>query len=80
MPRQISMTAVKFIVSFNEHVAAKQVASMATGMSAYGNVLPGSSEREFVVEVFRASKAPGLRARLSQWEVHGFLHWDEDGA
>jgi len=30
MPRQISMTATKFIVKFNEHVAAKQVAGMAT--------------------------------------------------
>jgi hypothetical protein len=74
------MTATKFIVRFNEHVAAKQVTSMASGIAAYGNVLPGSSEREFVVEVFRASKAPGLRARLSQWEVHGFLYWDEDSA
>jgi hypothetical protein len=35
------MTATKFIVRFNEHVAAKQVTSMASGMAAYGNVLPG---------------------------------------
>jgi hypothetical protein len=73
----ISMAIGKFIVRFNEHVAAKQVASMATGIAAYGNVLPGSSDLEFVVEVFRASKAPGLKVLPAQWEVHGFLNWDE---
>ena len=71
------MAATKFIVRFNEHVAAKQMAGMATGIAAYGNVLPGS-DREIVVEVFRSSKAPGLRAQLAQWEVYGFLRWDED--
>jgi hypothetical protein len=72
------MAAGKFIVRFNMHVAAEQVASMATGIAAYGNVLSGSSDRQFVVEVFRPSKAPRLRVLLTQWEVHGFLRWDED--
>jgi hypothetical protein len=59
-------------------VAAKQVTGMASGVAAYGNVLPGSSEREFVVEVFRPSNAPRLEAQLAQWEVYGFLRWEED--
>jgi hypothetical protein len=37
MPRQINMAATKFIVRFSEHISAKQVASMATGIAAYGN-------------------------------------------
>jgi hypothetical protein len=72
------MTAVKLVVTFNEHVSSNQVASMASSIAAYGNVLPGSSEREFVVEVFRATNAPSLRERLAQWEVHGLLRWVED--
>ena len=51
-------------------MAAEQVASMATGIAAYGNVTLDSSDREFLAEVFHASKAPGLRAQLAQWEVY----------
>ena len=72
-----SIAAGKFIVRFNEHVAAEQVDGMASSFAAYGNVLRGSADRQFVVQVFRSSKAPRLRALLAQWEVHGFLRWDE---
>ena len=60
------MTAVKLVVTFNEHVSSNQVASMASSLAAYGNVLPGSSDRESVVEVFRAAKGASLRERLAQ--------------
>ncbi len=72
------MNAVKFVVTFNEHVSSNRVTSMTSSIAAYGNVLPGSSDREFLIEVFRASKAPSLRERLAQWEAHGVLHWVED--
>jgi hypothetical protein len=74
------MTAVKLVVTFNEHVASNRVASMTSSIAAYGNVLQGSSEREFVVEVFRVSKEPSLRERLAQWEAHGYLRWVEDNS
>ena len=71
------MTAIKIIVEFNKHVSNDQMASMTSSIAAYGNVFPGSLDRQFIVEVFRLSKAQSLRARLAQWEVHGFLRWTE---
>jgi len=69
------MTANKIVVTFNEHVSADEVTSITSSIAAYGNVLRGGSDRQLVVEVFRLSKAPGLRAQLAQWALHGFLRW-----
>ncbi len=48
---------------------------MVSGMAAYGNVWAGASDREFSVEVFRASKLKGLERQLLEWERYGFLSW-----
>src|SRR5215813_5648015 len=64
--------ADKIVVTFNEHVSADEVTSITSSIAAYGNVLRGGSDRQLVVEVFRLSKAPGLRAQLAQWALHGF--------
>jgi hypothetical protein len=48
------MTARKIIVTFNEHIPSGQVADMVSSIAAYGNVLDGSYDRRFTVEVFRA--------------------------
>jgi len=60
-------------VSFARHVAEREISSMVSAIAAYGNVRDGSSEGEFLVEVFRPSKRAGLMTRLMEWERHGFL-------
>ena len=50
---------------------------MVSSMAAYGNVLPESSDRAFVVETFRAPHASGLRQLLTQWDLYGFIEWSE---
>jgi len=52
-------------VSFAEHVASAQVASIVSGIAAYGNVLDGETPKEFLVEVFRPSKVAKLMTRLN---------------
>jgi hypothetical protein len=67
-------------VTFNEYMSPRGIASMTSSIAAYGNVFPGSSNRQFIVEIFRASKAPHLNAQLTKWEQYGFLSWVEDNS
>jgi hypothetical protein len=67
-------------VTFNEHMSPRDVAGMTSGIAAYGNVFSGSSNRQSIVEIFRASKAPHLKAQLTKWEQYGFLSWVEDNS
>jgi hypothetical protein len=71
-------TAAVLYVEFAEHVPHDSMRSVVTGIAAYGNVLNGSSERSFIVEVFRASNLPRLKDRLRELERYGTLHWFED--
>jgi hypothetical protein len=64
-------------VTFNEHISSERVRDMVSGIAAYGNVFPGTTSRDFLVEVFRASNLPGLKKRLAELERHGFLHWTD---
>ena len=75
--KQIRAIFAEYIVDFGEHVANKSLDSMLSGLDACGDVLPGSSEREFVVRVYRPSNTDWLKQQLVQWDVHGFLRWEE---
>jgi hypothetical protein len=68
---------MKMHITFAEHIPQTQIGGMVSSMAAYGEVLPQSAERSFVVEVFRASKATGLRELLTGWDLHGFIRWSE---
>ena len=72
------MKTAKLVVEFCEHVSVDSVASMVSGIAAYGNVYEGSSGREFAIEVFRVSKLPDLKRKLLNWEHYGFIRWSED--
>jgi hypothetical protein len=67
-------------VSFGIHVSLDRVSSMVSSIAAYGNVTAGDSERDFSIEVFRASKLPGLKAQLASWEQYGFLKWTDENS
>ena len=71
-------TAAVLYVEFAEHVPHGSMTSIVTGIAAYGNVLNGSSDRSFIVEVFRASNLPRLKDRLKEWERSGSMRWSED--
>ena len=64
-------------IRFGAHVSLEQVAGMVSSIAAYGHVWPSVSDRDFTVEVFRASKFDGLKRQLVSWERYGFLRWDE---
>ena len=68
----------KIYVTFAEHMPDFEIAGMVSSMAAYGDVFPHSGERRhFVVEVFRASKAPRLRELLAGWNARGSIQWSE---
>jgi hypothetical protein len=64
-------------VTFGIHVPLDSMASMVSGIAAYGNVAALASPREFSVEVFRSSKEAKLKAELARLEQYGFLKWQE---
>lgn len=63
------------IVEFGEHVALDSVASMVTGIAAYGDVDGCGEDRKIAVRVFRPSKLGGLKNKLLHLERYGFLRW-----
>ena len=69
------MSDAHLIVEFPEHTAADRIASIVTGIAAYGDVRGGTNALEFRVTVFRLSKLPGLKQRLTEWENYGFVRW-----
>jgi hypothetical protein len=71
----LAMANTEFVVEFAEHLKPDQIASMVTGMAAYGNIHERSTPRSFEVPVFRASNVPRLRQKLVTWERYGFLNW-----
>lgn len=71
------MDNTELTIEFGEHVPSDQVASMLTGLAAYGNVSEGSNTRQFQVSVFRRSKLPDLKSQLVKWERYGFLQWHD---
>ena len=70
------MENVRVIFEFPEHMAESQIASLITGIAAYGNVLPLEKPRSFVVEVFRTGKVAGLKRLLDHDSRYGFLQWN----
>lgn len=74
------MNTIRFVVTFNEQVPLEGVASMITGMAASGIVHPGSSDRQYIIEVFRLSNVPSLESKLTQWDLYGFLRWTEESS
>ena len=71
------MPSTHIAVQFGEHVSAGSVASMRAGLNAHGVVLAAAQPRQFLVEVFRATKLPGLLVQLMEWERYGFLTYEE---
>jgi hypothetical protein len=63
------------VVQFGEHCSEGAVASIVSGIDAYGNVEPGQCSGEYRVLVFRTSTLDALKSRLTEWERHGFLRW-----
>ncbi len=52
-------------VAFAEHIKAARIDSMVTHLQACGNVRADDTGRNFVIEVYRRSKLPGLKAQLT---------------
>jgi hypothetical protein len=69
------MSEANLIVEFPVHSPADRIASLASGIAAYGNVRQGASPLELHVTVFRMSKLPKLKDQLTTWEAYGFLRW-----
>jgi len=70
------MTCKELKVTFSQHIPQDKIASMVSGIAAYGNVTADSSDRIFIVEVFRLSKFPKLQKKLHDLEQYGFLRWE----
>jgi hypothetical protein len=65
-------------VNFGIHVAENDIASMVSGIGAYGLVRRDESDsRSYTVTTVRSGKAAGLKKQLASWESYGFLRWRE---
>jgi len=64
-------------VTFPVHERPATIASILTGIGAYGNVSPTASDRTYQIYVFRPSNLPKLKARLTELERLGALRWSE---
>ncbi len=62
-------------ITFSQHVPQDKIASMVSGIAAYGNGTADSSDRIFIIEVFRLSKLPKLQKELHALEKYSFLRW-----
>ena len=67
-------------ITFSLHIAETEITSMVYGLGGYGNgnVLPGRSDRDFVVRISRMSKLPQLKHERTQWEIYGFVRWSAE--
>jgi hypothetical protein len=71
------MTSKFLKIVFGEHIAMERIASMISGIAAYGNVTAGAAKGIYEVEVFRLSKMPGLQKKLHDLEKYGVLRWEQ---
>jgi hypothetical protein len=69
--------AITFVVTFGEHISRDRMRDMVSSLAAAGNVLHGSPDREYLVDVIHPAHLPSLREKLLQWDLHGFVRWSE---
>lgn len=70
------MENLRIVFEFPEHMPESQIATLITGIAAYGNVSLRDEPRSFVVEVFRSGKGAKLKQLLDHDARYGFLRWN----
>jgi hypothetical protein len=71
------MNTAKFSIEFGEHISSGAMCRMVSIIAAYGNVVQGTSDREFGIEVFRTAKLAKLKRQLTHFERCGDIRWSE---
>jgi hypothetical protein len=71
------MKPIYIQLTFAEHISLDRVTNMMTFGANAGNVRPGESSRQFIVEISRLHKFEKLKATLISWERYGFVRWSE---
>jgi hypothetical protein len=66
---------VELRVEFAEHMAESRIASLVTGIAAFGSVTPTGVPRTYSVAISRTSELSQLEEQLVKWERHGFIRW-----
>jgi hypothetical protein len=66
---------VELWVEFAEHMQESRIASLVSGIAAYGSVSSTDAARTYRIIISRTSKLPQLEEQLVKWERNGFIRW-----